>query len=76
MLKEEVVEVVRAGKFHIYPVKTIDQGIEILTGIKAGTRLSSGTFEEKTINQKVEKKLSAMAEKLKEFPEFVIQKRD
>lgn len=76
MLKEEVIEVVRAGKFHIYPVKTIDQGIEILTGIKAGTRLSSGTFEEKTINQKVEKKLSAMAEKLKEFPEFVIQKRD
>jgi lon-related putative ATP-dependent protease len=76
MLKEEVVEAVRAGKFYIYPVKTIDQGIEILTGNKAGTRLSDGTFEEETINQKVEKKLGAMAEKLKEFPEFVIQKRE
>jgi predicted ATP-dependent protease len=76
MLKEAVVEAVQHGKFHIYPVKTIDQGIEILTGIKAGARLSDGTFEEETINQKVEKRLSVMAEKLKEFPEFVIGKRE
>ncbi|MFO7968341.1 MAG: ATP-binding protein [Archaeoglobaceae archaeon] len=63
MLKEEVVEAVRDGKFHIYPVKTIDQGIEILTGAKAGERRSDGTYEEGTVNYEVEKKLKEISEK-------------
>jgi lon-related putative ATP-dependent protease len=69
MLKEEVVQVVKQGKFHIYPVRTIDQGIEMLTGIKAGVRGKDGTFEEGTIYQRVDKRLAAMAEKLKEIQE-------
>lgn len=72
MLKEEVVEAVREGKFHIYPVKTIDQGIEVLTGGKAGVRRPDGTFEEGTVNYRVDKRLREMAEKIKEFPEFVV----
>jgi lon-related putative ATP-dependent protease len=72
MLKEEVVETVREGKFHIYPVKTIDQGIEILTGVKAGARRPDGTFEEGTVNYRADKRLKDMAEKIKEFPEFVV----
>ena len=40
MLKEEVVDAVKAGKFNIYSVKTIDEGIEVLTGTKAGTAAS------------------------------------
>jgi hypothetical protein len=36
MLRRDVVEAVEAGKFHVYPIETIDQGIEILTGIEAG----------------------------------------
>jgi len=76
MLKEEVVEAVRAGKFHIHPVKTIDQGIEILTGTKAGVRRLNGTFEEGTINYQVDKHLREMAEKLKEFPEFVMGRKE
>ena len=75
MLKEEVVEAVRAGKFHIYPVKTIDEGIEILTGVKAGARRPEGTFEEGTVNHRVDKRLKAMAEKLREFPEFFLEER-
>ena len=67
MLKEEVVQAVREGKFHIYPVSTIDEGIEILTGTKAGRRLEDGTFEPDLINDKVQKRLVALAEKLKEF---------
>ncbi len=67
MLKEEVVETVKAGKFHIYPVKTIDQGIEILTGVKAGEKRADGRFEEGTVNDRVDKRLRAMAEKLKDF---------
>jgi len=75
MLKEGVVEAVRAGKFHIYPVKTIDRGIEVLTGVKAGARRPDGTFEEGTVNYEVDKRLKAMAEKLREFPEFVLEER-
>jgi lon-related putative ATP-dependent protease len=68
MLKEEVVEAVKTGKFQIYSVKTIDEGIELLTGIKAGKRLKDGTFENGTVNDMVDKQLKIMAEKLKEFP--------
>ncbi len=68
MLKEEVVDAVRAGQFNIYSVKTIDEGIEVLTGAKAGQRREDGSFEEGTVNFLVNKQLSAMAEKLKEYP--------
>jgi predicted ATP-dependent protease len=68
MLKEEVVDAVRAGRFHIYSVKNIDEGIEVLTGIKAGERRQDGTFEDGTVNYRVDKQLKDMAEKLKEFP--------
>ncbi|MEM3356371.1 MAG: Lon-insertion domain-containing protein, partial [Candidatus Bathyarchaeia archaeon] len=67
MLKEEVVEAVRNGQFHIYAVKTVDEGIEILTGVKAGQRRADGTFEEGTVNHRVDKTLKEMAEKLREF---------
>jgi len=67
MLKEEVVEAVREGNFHIYSAQTIDEGIEILTGAKAGKRLDDGTFEEETVNAKVDKRLREMVEKLREF---------
>jgi lon-related putative ATP-dependent protease len=69
ILKPEVVDAVKAGKFHIYPVKSIDQGIEMLTGAKAGTRRKDGSFEEGTINYKVDKRLKTMASQLKEYPE-------
>ncbi len=68
MLKEEVVEAIKTGKFHVYPVNTIDEGIEILTGVKAGERLVDGTFEEGTINHLVQKRVMEMAERIKEYP--------
>jgi len=67
MLKEEVVNAVKAGQFHIYSVKTIDEGIEVLTGVKAGERRKDGTFEAGTVNYRVNEQLKSMAEKLKEF---------
>jgi lon-related putative ATP-dependent protease len=68
MLKEKVIEAVKSGQFHIYPVKTIDDGIEILTGVSSGKRKPAGTFEEGTVNYRVDNKLKEIAEKLKEFP--------
>jgi lon-related putative ATP-dependent protease len=67
MLKEEVLEAVREGKFHIWSVKTVDEGIEILTGVKAGARQEDGTFEEDSVNGRVDKRLRELAEKLKDF---------
>jgi lon-related putative ATP-dependent protease len=57
MLDDEVVEAVREGKFHIYAVKSVDEGITILTGMPAGERGEDGKYPEGTINYLVEKKL-------------------
>jgi ATP-dependent Lon protease len=67
MLRKDVVEAVKEGKFHIYPIKTIDEGIEILTGVEAGERLEDGSFKEGTVNYLVDKKLRELGMKLKEF---------
>jgi lon-related putative ATP-dependent protease len=67
MLKEDVVEAVKQGKFHIYPVSTIDEGIEVLTDIKAGKRLKNGAFQADSINDRVQKRLITLAEKLRDF---------
>lgn len=67
MLKQEVVDAVKEGKFRIYPVKTIDEGIEILTGVVAGERREDGTFPEGTIHYLVNEKLKKMADLLKEY---------
>jgi predicted ATP-dependent protease len=75
MLKEEIVEAVKDGRFHLYSVKTIDEGIEVLTGTKAGKKKPDGAFEENTISHKVDKRLREMAERLKEFPTFVVEKK-
>ncbi len=75
MLKEEVVEAVQKGKFHIYPVRTIDQGIEILTGVEAGSRREDGTFEQGTVNYGVDMRLRKMAEKLREFLAFQLEEK-
>lgn len=57
MLKKEVVEAVEQGKFHVYPVSSVDEGMEILTGIPAGERGPDGLFPEESVNRRVEDKL-------------------
>jgi lon-related putative ATP-dependent protease len=64
MLREDVVEAVKEGKFHIYPIKKIDEGIEVLTGIPAGEPDGEGNYPEGTINYMAQKKLDEMAELL------------
>lgn len=69
MLRKDVVAAVKKGKFQIYAVKTIDEGIEILTGKKAGEMKPDGTYPKGTINRLVNDKLKALAEGLKKFGE-------
>ena len=67
MLKKSVVEAVKAGKFHIYPVETIEQATETMTGKEAGKRGDSGKFKRGTINYLVDKKLREFAEDYRKF---------
>ncbi|HDH98609.1 MAG TPA: ATP-binding protein [Deltaproteobacteria bacterium] len=67
MLRKDVLRAVKEGKFHIYAVRTIDEGIEILTGKKAGARKADGTYPRGTINALVDAKLKELAEGLKAF---------
>ncbi|MBU7042661.1 MAG: AAA family ATPase [Theionarchaea archaeon] len=74
MLKEEVVQAVRDGTFHIHAVGTIDEGIEILTGVPAGKRLEDGAFEKDSVNYLVNNRLQDMADTLKQFPAPIMKK--
>jgi predicted ATP-dependent protease len=67
MLRDEVIEAVAAGKFHILPVRTLEEGIEILTGVRAGSRDSNGAFEPDTVYAQVDRRLHEMATTLKSF---------
>lgn len=67
MLKEEVVSAVKEGRFRVLPVETIDHGIEILTGVKAGRRGADGNFERGSVNNLVEDQLRKFANVRKAF---------
>lgn len=61
MLREDVVEAIKEGNFHVYPVGTIDQGIEVLTGVEAGKPDAAGNYPEGSVNQLVQSRLDEMA---------------
>jgi predicted ATP-dependent protease len=67
MLKEEVVQAVREGHFHIWPVESVDQGIEILTGVPAGQRQAEGAFEPGSVYARVDARLRGYAERLAQY---------
>ena len=75
MLNHEVIEAVNKKKFHIYAIETINEGIELLTGKKAGERNSRGKFPEGTINYLVDKKLTDMMEKAVELEEKLMAEK-
>ena len=64
MLREDVVAACREGKFHIWAVNTIDEGLELLTGVKAGRRGKSGEFTGNSVHARVAAKLKSIADQL------------
>ena len=69
VLRPDVAQAIRDGKFHIYAVETIEEGIEILTGVPAGhERGADGHFPEGTIFRMVEDRLSAFSDRLEQRP--------
>ncbi len=67
MLREDVVTAVKSGQFHIWTIETIDEGIELLTGVPAGVADESGNYPEGTVHHTVQKRLLELAEEMKAF---------
>jgi lon-related putative ATP-dependent protease len=65
MLKKEVIEAVKKSKFNIYSIDNIEDGIEILTGMKPGELKPNGTYPKGTFNYAVAKKLKELSKALK-----------
>jgi ATP-dependent Lon protease len=67
MLREDILDSVASGNFHIWPISRVEQGIELLTGTEAGTRNGDGRFAAGTVFACVDQRLSEMARIQKEF---------
>lgn len=75
MLRKDVVEAVATGAFHVFAVETIDQGIEILTGVPAGEMGQDGRYPAGSINALVDARLEELARGLKQFGEAAEDKK-
>lgn len=69
MLRADVAEAIRQGKFHVWAVENVAQGIELLTGVPAGERNEHGKFPEGSVNARVAQRLDEFAASLKKFAE-------
>jgi hypothetical protein len=67
MLKPEVVDACKAGKFAVYAIETIDEGLSLVTGIAAGRRKLDGDFPFGSVNHLVEERLRSFAEVRRTF---------
>ena len=67
MLRSHVIETANRGQFHVYPVATVDEAIELLTGVPAGERDEEGRFPEGSVNYLVEERLIELAQKHRDF---------
>ncbi|MCJ7596011.1 MAG: ATP-dependent protease, partial [Desulfobacterales bacterium] len=67
MLKQDVIDSVREGKFHVWPISTVEEGIEIMGGMEAGTLQPDGTYPEGTLFRKVDERLLEIAEIVRRF---------
>ncbi|HLV45323.1 MAG TPA: S16 family serine protease, partial [Aggregatilineales bacterium] len=67
MLRQDVVETVAAGQFHLYAVETIDQALELLTGMPAGQPDNEGNYPPDTVNGRVQARLKQLAKRRAEY---------
>ena len=67
MLREDVVAACGRGDFYIWSIEHIDEGLEILTGVKAGARSRKGVFESGSLNRGVEARLTDFAHMRRSF---------
>jgi predicted ATP-dependent protease len=66
VLRDDVVEAIARGEFHLYAIDRVEQGIEVLTGLPAGQRDASGRFPAASVFGRVERRIIEIAEKLRQ----------
>jgi predicted ATP-dependent protease len=76
MIKKDVIGAVKEGRFSIYPIDRVEEGLEILTGLPAGVLKEDGTYPEGTINYLVVKRLTEISEAVKEKKEEDTEKKE
>jgi lon-related putative ATP-dependent protease len=76
MLKKDVVEAVKEGKFFIYPIQRADEGLEIITGMQVGELRDDGTYPEGTINYLAVKRLTEISKALEKKKEKEEEKEE
>jgi hypothetical protein len=67
MLRADVVEAAEKGLFHVWPIATVDEAVELLTGLPAGERDASGRYPEGSVNRRVDDRIGAFAERARNF---------
>jgi len=67
MLKHEVLQAIKEGKFHVWGISTIDEGIEILTGHKAGKRLKDGSFTKNSVHYLVDHRIDELNKNISRY---------
>lgn len=67
MLRQDVVDAVAAGRFHVWAVATVDEAVEVLTGLPAGARDADGRWDDGTFNDRVQARLTSFAEAARAF---------
>jgi len=67
MLREPIVNAVREAKFHIYAIASVDEGIELLTGVVAGEADAQGNWTTGSVNDRVNRRLQEFADTLKQY---------
>ncbi len=75
MLRDEVVTAVRENRFHVWAIRTVDEGIEILTGVPAGSADAAGLYPADTVNGRVASRLAELARRYQEFAETGEERR-
>jgi hypothetical protein len=67
MLRRDVVDACASGRFAVYPIGTVDEGVDLLTGLPAGERDGAGKYPDGTVNALVEARLRAFADVRRRF---------
>jgi predicted ATP-dependent protease len=67
MLRDDVVDAVRAGRFKVFAVSTIDEALELLTGVEAGVRDAAGAYPADSLNGRAQTQLTEFARRLQAF---------
>ena len=76
MLSHEVTEAVKKGKFHIWSISTIDEGIEILTGVPAGTPDKNGDYPKDSVHGRVQAALEDWLERSYRYKKVISDRID